>query len=210
MSLPSPVTEQRPVAKSRYGHLLDIFVRHDPSSMIEIGVWRGDRTVQFLERGRRLRRYVGFDIFEDISAEMYQKESMGQCVPQTKQGILQRIGPIAERKNCDVKIVAGRTEDTLSPFARDNKGAFEFIYIDGGHSIETIGNDWNCAKELISPKGLIVFDDYYLNDDTRGAKRLIDGLLRDTRYRVRFFPVIEDIIEDIQITMVAVWPLSSP
>ena len=59
-------------------------------------------------------------------------------------------------------------------------------------------------RQLLSPDGLAVFDDYYPNDSSRGAKSLIDELLHDDRFVVRFFPMIEDGLEDLQITMVAV------
>ncbi len=70
--------------------------------------------------------------------------------------------------------------------------------------MQTIASDWGASKQLLKPGGLVVFDDYYLNDATRGAKPLIDKLLADKAYDVRFFPMVEDIIENIQITMVAV------
>lgn len=204
-----PQLQPMPMPKSRYEHLLELFSKHNPSTMIEIGVWRGDRSVCFLSEGKRLHRYVGFDLFEDMTDRKFHDESMGACFPTIKQEILDRIMPLAKQKECRAELVSGPTEETLPRFVKDNVEKFDFIYIDGGHSIETIANDWNYAKELVASNGLVVFDDYYLNDDTRGAKTLIDELLKNPNYRVRFFPMIEDIIEDIQITMVAVWPLRS-
>lgn len=192
--------------KSRYECLLELFSKHDPSSMIEIGVWRGDRTVRFLSDGKKLQRYVGFDLFEDMTDTKFQQESMGGCLPSMKMEVMQRIQPFAKQSGCEVELIAGPTEETLPEFVKNNVNKFDFVYIDGGHSIETIANDWSYAKEIVAPNGLIVFDDYYLNDDTRGAKQMIEKLLKNPGYRVRFFPIIEDIIEELQITMVAVWP----
>jgi hypothetical protein len=56
------------------------------------------------------------------------------------------------------------------------------------------------GTELLASDGLPIFDDYYLNDESRGAKSLIDDLLHDDLFVVRFFPMTED----IQVTMVAV------
>ena len=114
-----------------------------------------------------------------------------------------RLAPFTSRIH-GTTLVAGPTEKTLQEFVENNTRKFEFIYIDGGHSLETIDSDWRYCEKILSDKGVIVFDDYYLNDVTRGARPLVDSLLSNPAYRVRFFPMIEDIIEDLQITMVTV------
>lgn len=195
--------------RSRYDYLLHLARLHKPVNMIEIGVWCGDRAIRFLNSCFSLKLYVGFDLFEGLTAEKHVKESMGNCNTQRRKDVLQRIKPWADQRRCSIELIAGSTEITLPAFASKNPGQFDFIYIDGGHSLETVANDWFWARKLLSPHGLVVFDDYYLNDDTRGAKPTIDGLLKDPLYRVRFFPIIEDIIDDIQITMVSVRPQRS-
>jgi hypothetical protein len=189
---------------SRYAYLLHMFAQKSPLRMIEIGVWRGDRSVQFLQSGPRLEEYVGFDLFEDLSSSLAVSESMGNCHATRFQDVKARIEQARHGDRPTVELLAGRTDQTLPEFARTHDPVFDFIYIDGGHSIETIQNDWNYSEKLLAPDGLAIFDDYYLNDENRGAKSLIDDLLRDDRFVVRFFPMTEDIIEDIQITMVAV------
>jgi predicted O-methyltransferase YrrM len=196
--------ESKPRMQSRYDHLLTLFKANKPSSMIEIGVWKGDRTVRFLSESERLCRYVGFDLFEEMDDMTFKKESMGKCLPHHQSSVLKRIKPIGDKCKCSVQLVAGQTEETLAKFAEENPAQFDFIYIDGGHSLQTVASDWSASKQLLKPGGLVVFDDYYLNDATRGAKPLIDKLLTDKAYEVRFFPMVEDIIENIQITMVAV------
>lgn len=194
--------------RSRYEHLIQVFCKHNPASMIEIGVWRGDRTVRFLSNGKRLQRYVGFDLFEGMTSDKFNEESMGACVPHSRAGVMERIEPYVKRCGCQVELISGPTEQTLPDFTKKNAGSFDLIFIDGGHSLETVANDWQCAKKLVAPGGLIVLDDYYLNDTSRGAKSLVDGLVNDSNYRVRFFPMVENIIEDLQITMVEVWPIT--
>lgn len=194
---------------SRYDQLLNLFRARNPVQMIEIGVWRGERSMQFILEGMALRRYIGFDLFEDMTDEKHNAESMGNCIPHSKTAILKKLEPLAEKRQCALQLIAGPTETTLPPFAEVNAHQFDFIYIDGGHSLETVENDWAGAQQLLAPGGVAVFDDYYTNDDSRGAKPLIDRLLHDDRYRIRFFPIIEDIIDDLQITMVAVYPRST-
>jgi predicted O-methyltransferase YrrM len=187
---------------SRYSHLLKVARQVNPTSMVEIGVWRGDRAVQFLSELPQLRLYVGFDLFEDISDQRYMAESMGKCSPVLKNAVGERLQQVNRQVDCVIELVQGLTEDTLPEFVKNNERKFDFIFIDGGHSIETILNDWHYSQRLLAPEGVVVFDDYYLNNSSRGAKTLIDDLLKNDNYRVRFFPMIEDIIEDLQITMV--------
>ena len=63
----------------RYAHLIETFRRKSPRRMIEIGVWRGDRSVQFIQSGPRLEQYVGFDLFDELSSSLVVSESMGRC-----------------------------------------------------------------------------------------------------------------------------------
>ena len=189
--------------QTRYDYLLHSFNLYQPRTMIEVGVWRGDRAIQFLSLARNLTWYAGFDLFEEMDSETFASEKMGACHPQSFEHVKQRLDT-ASNGNCRIDLVQGSTHSTLPAFALKHAGTFDFIYLDGGHSLETIANDWNCSKQLMSDKGRVVFDDYYLNDTTRGAKPLIDDLLSDKAYRVRFFPVVEDIIDGLQITMVTV------
>ena len=54
-----------------------------------------------------------------------------------------------------ITLVRGNTRETLKPISAD------FVYIDGGHSIETIQGDYDALKS--SP--VIVFDDFYIPDN---------------------------------------------
>ncbi|WP_231749195.1 class I SAM-dependent methyltransferase [Tautonia plasticadhaerens] len=189
---------------SRYAHLIELFSKRAPRRMIEIGVWRGDRSVQFLKKGVKLKRYVGFDLFDDLSEDIAQQEKMGFCNMSRLEEVEPRLLGARHGDSPTVELMAGPTERTLPEFAEANGPEFDFIYIDGGHSLETIRNDWTYSEKLLAPDGLVVFDDYYPNEAGRGAKPLVDELLQDDRFEIRFFPMIEDIIDNLQITMVAV------
>jgi predicted O-methyltransferase YrrM len=64
----------------------------------------------------------------------------------------------------------------------------DFIFIDGGHSFETIQSDWDNVKHRMHDETVVVFDDYWtgpaLTDPVYsqgGCQRLIDSL---TGYQV--------------------------
>jgi Methyltransferase domain len=188
----------------RYNYLIDLYTRRRPRSLIEIGVWRGERAVQFLQTGVNLERYVGFDLFDDLSSAIATEEKMGLCTATRFEEVQARIQQAQRNGHPKVELIAGRTDETMPEFASRNGPEFDFIYIDGGHSLETIRNDWTYSEKLLAPEGMIVFDDYYPNETSRGAKPMIDELGRNDRFAVRFFPMIEDNLGDVQITMASV------
>jgi len=53
----------------------------------------------------------------------------------------------------------------------------DIIFIDGGHSIKTIQNDWNYSKKIIHDKTVVIFDDYW-NIESAGCNRVIDSIDR--------------------------------
>ena len=49
------------------------------------------------------------------------------------------------------------------PEVSKNLPQMDFIYIDGGHSLETIKNDWDYTKNLMHKGTIVLFDDYWQN-----------------------------------------------
>ena len=80
------------LAPGRYGELLERYSQLKPRRMLEIGVWRGDRSEQFVRLNEKLEHYVGFDLFEEMTDERHDLESMGDCHAQPMAtGLLRRI-----------------------------------------------------------------------------------------------------------------------
>ena len=136
-------------------------------------------------------------------AALATKEKMGLCTATRLEDVQARIQQAQRNGHPTVELIAGATDDDAE-FVRRNGPVFDFIYIDGGHSLETIRNDWTYSEKLMAPDGTVVFDDYYPNETSRGAKPMVDELLGDDRFVVRFFPMIEDNLGDVQITMASV------
>jgi predicted O-methyltransferase YrrM len=197
---------------SRYAFLLKTAKELAPRTMVEIGTWRGDRSERFISEIPTLQYFVGFDLFENMDSEVFARESMGHCFPVGQQEVEERLARCQRSSRCEIELVRGPTEVTLPSFARDHEQQFDFVYIDGGHSLETVANDWEYGVKLASPTGTLILDDYYLNDDSRGVKPLVDGLLSNPGYSITFFPMIETIIEGLQITMVSIrkTPIKGP
>jgi hypothetical protein len=187
---------------SRYNELINRFIKKSPVRVIEIGVWKGDRSVEFLTKCDLIQEYVGFDLFEDMNGETHQKEGMALCFAQSIDTVSSRLQSHA-RTSTKIHLIPGNTFKTLPEFIESQKGSFDFIYLDGGHSLETIDNDWKYASRLLDEDGICIFDDYYLEDNSVGCKKLIDSLDR-RKWSVDFFRGIELTVENHYITMVEV------
>jgi hypothetical protein len=112
--------------------------------------------------------YTGFDLFEDATQEMDQKEfnvkPHQELVP-----VGQYIEFVGFHKFCLIK---GNTNETLHKWKGE---PFDFVFIDGGHSEATIKNDFDWAVKNIEKGGTIVLDDYYIPKVEGVGCNFIDG-----------------------------------
>lgn len=153
--------ENRP---TRYNQLIDIAIERKIDTFLEIGAWKGKRAV-FLDRVRPGLRYYGFDVWEEGTPELDENELNGK-----ERVSAESVSDMLREHNITYELYRGLTKDTLPKFAKTHQQAIDMIFIDGGHSHETIKNDFHWAKQMIKPDGCIIFDDYYLS----GPPEIID------------------------------------
>ena len=151
---------------------------------MEIGVFNGARACQMISTAQMFHAagdisYYGFDLFEALTEEELKKEFSKQ--PLSRDQIFEKVS----RTGVAPEIHAGYSQDTLPKFVEEMKGKepLDFIFIDGGHAIDTITSDWDNMKQLMGNSTTVVFDDYYFNDEPEmdgfGCQTLIDGLDRE-------------------------------
>lgn len=137
-----------------------------PSSIAEIGVHNGNTARQLishsLKNNDRCITYTGYDAFDlliDHNSELngkgsVNKERLAIKLDKTRAKFLNRV---------TIEIIEGWTRDTLIIPRK-----FDFVYIDAGHSYESVKHDYEMLKE----SKMIVFDDY----DMPGVKQLLDEI----------------------------------
>jgi len=142
----------------RYAFLLKSIYKKKPKSIIEIGVYNGNRAIEMIETAKIFNKeivYYGFDLFEDFYKKKNLLKKELSKNPQSEKKILNKL------KNFNkIKLIKGNTKFTLPKFTKSNR-VIDFVYIDGGHSFNTIKNDWKYISKIISNNSLVVFDDYY-------------------------------------------------
>lgn len=139
----------------RYSQLITIVDLIKPKTVVEVGTQAGHSAVRMLKQAlkhNKFVQYVGYDLFEDATRETDEEElnvKPHYSVQQVEGFIKQNI-PYAE-----INLIKGNTRQTLKPVVAD------LCFIDGGHSIQTIANDFEKCKGST----VVILDDFYTPDE---------------------------------------------
>ena len=168
----------RKTRPKRYVNLFKIVFNNRCRRILEIGTFDGVHAVQMIQTASIFYpvdqiEYVGFDLFEQLGEEQFEKEFAKYPPP------LSEVQDRLEKTGADITLYQGDTGITL-PKVKAGLGTFDFIFIDGGHSIGTISSDWNSVRDLMGDKTIVIFDDYFTNPLPRvkdlGCQSIIDSL----------------------------------
>lgn len=138
----------------RYGQISPLLKNLLPSEILEVGTWSGWRAVQMslqsLCRGKAVH-YKGFDVFEKFTPEFDAKEM--NVKPHFSRDEVDRLLHLVADlyPRFSYELVQGNTNETLK------QEKVEFVFLDGGHSVETIQSDFTA----VSDSDVILLDDYY-------------------------------------------------
>ena len=111
--------------------------------------------------------YTGYDIFEAADLDLARREKNGKG-PGSYERALHSIRKTQSRyPNITFDLIRGNTRDTLQP------ATYDFVYIDGGHSYETVRHDFSQIRGSTT----IFFDDYHLG----GVERAVDEIAQSER-----------------------------
>lgn len=174
----------RKLKSLRYHNLIKTIYKEKSCNLIEVGTFDGEHAYQMIKTAQIFHpnkkvNYYGFDLFEDFTEVDMEKE-YSKRPPKYKE-----VKNKLEATKANIYLYKGYTKDTLPKFIKrikkENK-KIDFIFIDGGHSIETITLDWNYLRNLMDYNTVVIFDDYYDNEEViqnYGCNLLIDSLNRN-------------------------------
>lgn len=191
----------------RYSQLLKVVQHYDVSSILETGTWNGGRAIQMAEAafstGKKKVNYYGFDLFDTANNET-DKVELNTKPHNSLTAVGNRLAQYREKKleeglEFEFELFEGDTKETLKKF--DKK--VDLAYLDGGHSYDTVRNDYDRAVS-----DLIVFDDYFTTDSSGkkpsdehcGTNRVIDEIISTVnsgvnKYRVKVLPSQDRVID---------------
>lgn len=136
--------------------------KHMPKSILEVGVYRGQRSEELIRLAflfsRTKIKYYGFDLFEDLSEDQLKKEYSKISFSEThlENKLNENVGLFSS-----INLIKGDTKKTLQEFKFTKE--IDFFFIDGGHSIDTINSDFEKIYSRSKVNSVIILDDYYIN-----------------------------------------------
>jgi len=143
----------------RYFQLMELVKFYKPSTLLEVGCWNGEHGVQMAEAALHSHNssvhYIGYDLFEEGDSELDKKE-LNSKSRQFISKVSDKFAVLKEKYNhrFTYELIKGDTNEVMEDHSVD------FAFLDGGHSIATVQNDY--AKSITSK--VIVFDDYFTHD----------------------------------------------
>ncbi len=162
----------------RYSQLYKFLEAFKFRVITEIGVSKGDRAEEMIRTVLKYSDrciYFGFDLFDDLDEKTSLEEFNGK--PKVNYSdVFNRLRKIQkEHPGFFFALYKGNTKETIPEnfdktieLANDEgivinvkPSMSEFVFIDGGHSIDTISNDYEYFKNC----NLVILDDYYEKDE---------------------------------------------
>lgn len=177
--------------KSRYRDVVSECGKRKPEIIVEIGTWNGWTAMEMINEAKEYNEeifYFGFDLFEDLTDEKSDAElsKTPKCMEEVKKFIEDLT-----MMEATVTLIKGETSDTLPDFILNHLDfKADFIFIDGGHSVETIKNDWSYCERMMHDNTVVVFDDYYGDKELAkkfGCNNQIEVIKNSGQYDVEIF-----------------------
>lgn len=149
----------------------EIIGNSKPANIGEIGTHRGSTAKQLINTYSPLVEnftYTGYDVFDYAvnNVEFNKSERNGKNGAQYDKvfNSLERIKR-KSKHNIEIILHKGFTTETLT-----SPQIFDFVYIDGGHSYDTVKHDYSMVKD----SKLIVFDDFKIAGVNKFVKELME------------------------------------
>ena len=168
----------------RYDQLLEEIDTLRPKTILEIGTNDGINAARMCKRASRYRNdvvYFGFDMFELLTNATFLTE-FSLMAPSRK-----KVDKFLRQNGCiRPHLFAGNTIETLKA-KKAQLPKMDLVFIDGGHSQETVASDWINVQGLLHAGSVVVFDDY----PNWGIGPVVDIIDRE-KWDVKIMP-IEDV-----------------
>lgn len=177
----------------RYQQLSGLIDDAKPQMIVEVGTHVGARAAAMCLQALKHRvrvHYTGYDLFDDANDETDRAEMNGKGRAPMMQARKRLEAIVENHPQFSFALIKGNTRDTLHGY----EVRADFVFIDGGHSVETIRGDY----EAVKGSKIVVFDDYYTGIDTDhfGCNRVV----ADIPHRV--LPAMDGVVGGGAVQMV--------
>ena len=146
-----------------------------PKSFLEIGIFHGvtSRNVcelLYLIHGNKFK-FTGIDLFENDRKKLDEeispqtkfsnplKNIYYQYIAKSDPYSYESVLKLLKKFKNNIDIIKGNSNIVLKNLKTSE---FDYVFLDGGHKYETVINDLECLKNVITNNGTIICDDYNL------------------------------------------------
>ena len=170
---------------------LQEILKKKPRNFLEIGVFHGVTArnvcelLNFVHKGEF--NYTGIDLFDEKKdneiipninftnpfKKIYFKYILREN-PYTKESVENLLAKFKSK----IKLIKGDTNEILGTIDLKN---IDYVFLDGGHNYETVKNDLNFCKKILSNNGTVLCDDYNLSY-APGVKKAVDEFVNHNNY----------------------------
>ena len=189
--------------KKYFGQIfIDLVKQQNPKNFLEIGVFTGVTARNVCELLSSINNkdffYLGIDLFED-----FQEAISNEVVPEflvkkqnfsnplkslvynfllkEKLNSLDSVSKFLKKFENNIELKKG---NSLSILPKTDLKIFDMIFVDGGHSYETVKFELEIILKKMKDSCLVICDDYSLAEAS-GVKKAVDESLRDNSYNLK-------------------------
>jgi len=146
----------------RYGHLEREVAKNKCRRILEIGVWDGVHSQAMIQAALRASEastieYYGIDLFEDAYKTEGTLEREASKRPLRFDEVRARFRHLEDMGVC-INLFKGDSKEVLPGLASTQP--MDLVFVDGGHSFETVAADWRNVRRLLDGRSVVIFDDY--------------------------------------------------
>ena len=153
------------ILPNRYRQLADVIRYYKPKTILETGTWNGGRALEMVLaafENNDAVRYIGYDLFEDATAET-DKEEYNVKPHNTEAAVLARFQEFKEHmkkeknKEFSFELYKGNVRDTLDSTYTDE---VDFAFIGSGNSEKTVRHEYETLKNV----PIVVMDHFFTKE----------------------------------------------
>ena len=179
-----------------------------PKKFLEIGIFQGVTARNICELLYKIHdnnfKYIGvdkFDLDEKTNNELMPsnnfknplKQFYYQYIIKENPYSLKSVKNLLKKFDKNIDIFKGDSKDVLPKI---DLSEINYVFLDGGHSYDTVINDLINCKVVVENNGVILCDDYDLSY-APGVKKAIDEFVATHKYKVeilfdRFAKIIKN------------------
>ncbi len=167
--------------------LLSEIEKHRPVNFLEVGVYQGVTSRNVCEKLQEIHsnkfHFTGIDIFENTNKSLDNKEMTSKhnrlsnplkhiifnLILKKDLNSMDSVQDLLTKFKLNIKLLKGLSEDQLPNISLEK---IDFVFLDGGHSYETVKKDLKLIISKLKKNKIIICDDY--DQVNYGVKKAVD------------------------------------